>query len=88
MRAAATLVMVDDEPTFLIDDGTIIDTDKIGYICSQYGINTDDCFYEKFTKDDVSFIIDNNVNCEIEMVDEDGFRSPKLYRNKIIIHFK
>lgn len=80
--------MVDEQPTFTLEDGTIIDTDKIGYICSQYGVSPDDCFYERFTKDDVSFIIDNDVDCEIEMVDDDGFRTPKLYKGKIIIHFK
>lgn len=101
MRAKATLVMVDEQPTFLLDDGSIIDSDKIGYICSHYGLSAEDCYYDKFTKDDVSFIINNKVDCEIEMMDEfsnpeefgnsglyDGERMPKLYKGKVIIHFK
>lgn len=88
MRAKATLVMVDEEATFLLDDGSIVDTEKIGYICSHYGVSPEDCYYDRFTKDDIAFIINNKVDCEVEMIDEDGFRSPKLYKGKIIIHFK
>jgi len=97
MREKATLVLVDDEPTFLLDDGTIIETDQIGYIAHNYGVSHDDCFYDKFTKNDVDFIVDNNVECEIEMIDEysdsdsyasDSRKRPKLHKGKVIIHFK
>lgn len=101
MREKATLVLVDNEPTFLLEDGTIIETEKIGYIAHNYGLSRDDCFYDKFTKNDVDFIVDNNVECEIEMMDEftnpeqyenvplfEGERKPKLHKGKVIIHFK
>ena len=88
MKAKATLVMVDEEPTFVLEDGTIIDTCKIGYISNSYGVFDEDCFYEKFTKNDVSFVIDNNVECQIEMINDEAERVPKLYKGKVIIHFK
>lgn len=91
MREKVELVLVDDEPTFVMQDGTVIDTDQIGYVATPYSISPEDCYYDRFTKSDVSFIIDNNVQCEIEMR-EDGEigddRVPRLYRGKIIIHYK
>lgn len=86
--------MVDDQPTFLLEDGTIIDTEKIGFIAHSYGEHPEDSFYEKFTKHDVTFIINNKVECQIEMRtesdDEDDLhnRVPRLYKGKVIIHFK
>jgi hypothetical protein len=101
MREKATLVLVDEEPTFLLQDGTVIDSDKIGYVAHTYGLSPEDCFYDKFNAYDITFIIENNVECEIEMVDEftnpelyenvplyEGERKPKLYKGKVIIHFK
>lgn len=92
MRERAILVLQDEEPTFVLLDGTIIDTNKIGYIAHNYGEHPDDSFYDKFTKDDVAFIQDNKIECEIEMMYEgEGAESekvPKLYKGKVIIHFK
>jgi|694.fasta_scaffold12226_17 hypothetical protein len=96
MRERAILVLQDEQPTFVLLDGSIIDTDKIGYIAHNYGEHPEDSFYDRFTKEDVSFIQDNKIECEIEMVydsDEDGHHAesekiPKLYKGKVIIHFK
>jgi len=88
MKAKAMLVLVDDQPTFTLEDGTIIDAEKVGYIVHESGIHPEDYIYDRFTKYDISFIIDNDVQCEIELMDEDGFRTPKLHRGKVIIHFK
>lgn len=93
MRQKATLVLQDEKPTFVLEDGTIIDAEKVGYVSQSYGEHPDDAFYDKFTKDDVSFIQDNNVECEIEMMYEDEENPlpssivPRLYKGKIIIHF-
>lgn len=101
MREKATLVLVDDEPTFLLEDGTIIETDQIGYIAHCYTAHSSDCFYDKFTKSDVAFIVDNEVDCEIEMMDEftnseeytsealyEGEKKPRLHKGKVVIHFQ
>ena len=92
MRERAILVLQDEQPTFVLLDGTIIDANKIGYIAHNYGEHPDDSFYDKFTKDDVSFIQDNKVECEIEMMydgeDAKAEKVPKLYKGKVIIHFK
>lgn len=89
--------MVDDQPTFILEDGSIIEKEQIGFIHHSYGEHPDDSFYEKFTKNDINFIINNNIECAIEMVAEDddeesdafeGRRVPRLYKNKVIIHFK
>lgn len=90
--------MVDELPTFVLEDGTIIDTNKIGYVANSYGVFDEDLFYEKFTKNDISFIVENNIECHIEVIDEftdtkeyigtaEGFRKPKLYKGKVIIHY-
>lgn len=101
MKAKATLVLVDDKPTFILEDGTIIETEQIGYIAHTYGLAPEDSFYDRFTKADVDFIVDNDIECEIEMMDEftnpeeyygvglfEGERKPKLHKGKVIIHFK
>lgn len=92
MKERAILVLQDEEPTFVLLDGTIIDTNKIGYIAHNYGEHPDDSFYDKFTKDDVAFIQDNKIECEIEMMydgeDSESEKVPKLYKGKVIIHFK
>lgn len=91
MREKVEIVLVDELPTFVMQDGTVIDTDQIGYVATPYGISPDDCYYDRFTKSDVSFIIDNNVQCEIQMMEDGeigGDRVPRLYRGKVIIHYK
>lgn len=101
MKAKATFVLVDEKPTFILEDGTIIETEKIGYVAHTYGLSPEDCSYDRFTTADINFIIDNNIECEIEMMDEfsdsdeydnvglfEGERKLKLYKGKVIIHFK
>ena len=45
----AKLVMVDDEYTFLLEDGTIIESDKIGWVnVGSMGFD----IYERFTHED------------------------------------
>lgn len=91
----AKLVMVDDEYTFLLEDGTIIESDKIGWVnVGSMGFD----IYEKFTHEDAQFIIEQEIDCEIEMIDEfsapeeyqgvglfEGEPKPKLHKGKVII---
>ena len=101
MTEKVTLAMVEDEPTFILEEGSIIDTKLVGYISNSYGGHTENAFFDRITKEDIRFIMDNNIECEIEMMDEftdpelyedvpmfEGERKPKLYKGKIIIHLK
>lgn len=85
--------------SFVLEDGTIIGRDKIGWIANNYGNYPEDSFYERFCLDDAFFVVNNSIECEIEMMDEftnpehyedvplfEGERKPKLYKGKIIIH--
>lgn len=98
MRDKAELVMLDDEYTFVLQDGTIIEREQIGWIVNQIDSQYS---YERFTSYDALFILDNKIECEIEMMDEftnpeeyygvplyEGERKPRLYRGKVIIHYK
>jgi hypothetical protein len=91
----AKLVMVDDEYTFLLEDGTIIESDKIGWVnVGSFGFE----ILERFTKEDAKFIIDQDIDCDIKMMDEfsdpqeyigvplfEGEQKPKLHKGKVII---
>jgi hypothetical protein len=91
----AKLVMVDDEYTFLLEDGTIIESDKIGWVnVGSMGFD----IFEKFTDEDAQFIIEQEIDCEIVMIDEftnpeeyngvplfEGQPKPKLHKGKVII---
>ena len=100
MRAKAKLVMVENDYSFVLEDGTVIEKDLIGWIAEMYGNYPEDCFYNKFALDEAIFVANNKIYCEIEMMDEftnpehyedtplyEGERKPKLYKGKIIIHF-
>ena len=99
MREKAKFVMVDDDYSFVLGDGTVIEKDSIGWIAETYGNSPDDCFYNKFSLDEALFVDSNNIECEIEMTDEftnpehyedvplyEGERKPKLHKGKIIIY--
>lgn len=101
MRDKVIVAMVEDEPTFILEDGSIVDTSLVGYIANSYGESENDYFYDRITKEDIKFIMDNNIDCEIEMMDEftnpemyedvplfEGERKPQLHKGKIIIHLK
>ena len=101
MTERVTLAMIEDEPTFILEDGSIIDTKLVGYISKTYGGHPENSFFDRITKEDIKFIMDNNIELEIEMMDEftdpelyedvpmfEGDRKPKLYKGKIIIHLK
>lgn len=101
MKDKVIVAMVEDEPTFILEDGTIIDTKMVGYISHNYGIHPEDAFFDRITKDDIRFIMDNEIECFIEMMDEftnpefyegvplfEGEKKPKLHKGKIIIHLK
>ena len=101
MTEKVTLALIDEEPTFILENGTIIDTNLVGYISKSFGGHTENSFFDKITKEDIRFIMDNDVECEIEMMDEftnpdmfedipmfESERTPKLYKGKIIIHLK
>lgn len=100
MRAKAKLIMVDNVYSFVLEDGTIIEKDSIGWIAQSYGNYPEDIFYNRFSFDEAIFVVNNNIECEIELIDEitnpemyedvplyETERKPKLYKNKIIIHF-
>lgn len=101
MKVKATLTLVDDQPQIELEDGTLIEHKSIGYIANGWGSHPADTFYDLITEADINFIIDNNIDIEVEMVDEftnpeeyngvplfEGVTKPKMYRNKIIIHLK
>jgi hypothetical protein len=101
MKEIVTLAMVDEEPTFILQDGSIIDTKLVGYIRSGYDGSIENTFFDRITKDDIKFIMNNNIELEIEMMDEftnpenyddvplfEGERKPKLHKGKIIINLK
>ena len=91
----AKLVMVDDEYTFLLEDGTIIERDKIGWVnVGNIGFE----ILERFTDEDARFIIEQEIDCDIQMIDEfsdpkhyqdiplfEGEQQPKLHKGKVII---
>lgn len=99
MTEKITLLLIDREPLFIMDDGTIIDEDKIGYVAINYTGHTHDVIYEEITQEHLDFIIHNDIPLEIEMCDNfqikdeewemyDMERTPKLHKGKIIIHYK
>lgn len=99
MTEKLTLVLIEDEPTFIMEDGTIIDQAKVGWVAINFGGYPEDIYYDKVTEEHIQFILDNNIPLEIEMVDtpnqNDGEwtyyesdRKPRLHKGKIIIHFK
>lgn len=91
----AKLVMVDDDYTFLLEDGTIIESDKIGWVnVGSMGFD----ILERFTHEDAQFIIEQEIDCDILMMDEfsdpqeyidvplfEGEQKPKLHKGKVII---
>ena len=100
MREKAQFVLVGDDYSFILEDGTIFEKDMIGWIAHTYGNYPEDSFYDRFTIDDAIFIQNNKIECEVEMMDEftnpeqyedvplyEAERKPKLYKGKIIIHF-
>jgi hypothetical protein len=100
VRDKVQFVLVEDDYSFILEDGTIIEKEMVGWIAHTYGNYPEDSFYDKFTIDDAIFIQNNNIECEIEMMDEftnpeeyegvplfEGVKKPKLYKGKIIIHF-
>jgi hypothetical protein len=73
----------------------------IGYMAIPYSPNSNDYILEPMTASDIDFIIVNDLDIEVEMIDEftapdeyadvglfDGERKPKLHKGKIIIHIK
>lgn len=96
MREKVNVILIDEEPTFVMLDGTIIDTKQVGWICRSY-MSPEDAFLERITKSDIDFIMDNDIECEIELEslvsdENDGFfdaeRKPRLKSGKVIIHLK
>lgn len=98
MKQRAELVMVDNEYTFVLEDGTILEKEVIGWVANKFDNYS---FYDKFTANDALFILDNNIECEVEMMDEfsnpeeyagvplfEGERKPKTHKGKVIIHLK
>lgn len=101
MRVSATLNLEDGRPYIELEDGTLINHDMIGYIAQSYSGWGAEYTLELITLPDIHFIIDNNVEIEVEMIDEftnpelfrhvawgEGSTTPKLHKNKIIIHYK
>ena len=101
MKVRATLTLVNDKPQIELEDGTIIEHKSIGYIAHGWGSHPADTFYDLMTYADIDFIINNNIDIELEMIDEfsnpeeyngvplfEGVAKPKMYRNKVIIHLK
>ena len=102
MRVKATLYLEDELPYIELEDGTIIDHSKIGFVSQGYsGWASEYHTLEPITSTEVLFIINNNIDIEIEMVDEftnpelydgiawgDGEATPKLHKNKVIIHYR
>jgi hypothetical protein len=93
--------MWEDMPTIDVEEGTTIEHEQIGFIGHNYGGYPEDVYYEKITKEDIQFILDNEVDCEIEMIDEflgsgessdellfEGELIPKLHKGKVIIYLK
>ena len=98
MRQKAELVMVDGEYTFLLEDGTTIEKDMVGWVANGFDNYS---FFDKFSINDALFILDNNIECEVEMTDEftnpeeysgvplfEGGRKPKTYKGKVIFYLK
>lgn len=92
--------MVEDDYSFVLEDGTVIEKDMIGWVSHTYGNYPEDSFYDKFDIDEAMFVLNNNIECEIEMMDEftnpehyedvplfEAERKLKLYKGKIIIHY-
>ena len=101
MRVPAKLYLVDDKPELSLEDGTTFDHRSIGYIAIHFVPQSHDYILEPITRSDIDFIIDNDIDIELEMFDEfdnpdeymnvplfEGERKPKLHKNKIIIHYK
>jgi hypothetical protein len=101
MKKEAFIYLVDDKPQVEFEDGTIIDHRSIGYMAIPYSPNSNDYILEPMTASDIDFIIVNDLDIEVEMIDEftapdeyadvglfDGERKPKLHKGKIIIHIK
>lgn len=99
MRKKCKLRVWDDTTTIDIEDGSVVEENQIGYIGHNYGGYPEDVYYEKITKEDIQFILDNDVECEIEMIDEflgqgetseellfEGDLVPKLHKGKVIIY--
>lgn len=99
MRDKANLVLVDTDYYFVLQDGTEIERDKIGWVANDNTYSYDSSL-EKFGLDDALFVINNNIQCEIEMMDEftnpeqyenvplfEGERKIKFFKGKIIIHY-
>lgn len=101
MKVKATLTLVNDKPQIELEDGTMIEHKSIGYIAHGWGSHPADTFYDLITSADIDFIIKNNIEIQLEMIDEftnpeeyngvplfEGVAKPKMYRNKVIIHLK
>lgn len=99
MRLKCKLRLWEEMPTIDIENGTTITHESIGFIGHNFGGFPKDLHYEKITKDDIKFILENEVECEIEMVDEfesdeeindelmfHGDLTPKLHKGKVIIY--
>ena len=100
MLKKCKLRMWEENPTIDIEDGTTIPYEKIGWIACQYGGYPEDVFYEKMTKEYIKFILENSIECAIEMYNEplesddfldeslyEGEANVKLYKGKVIIHY-
>jgi hypothetical protein len=97
MLVKGRLYLEDNKPEIELVDGTLIESDKIGYLVvahNGYGIS-----YDRMTQDDYYFIVKNDLEIEVEMMDEfsdpeeyqniplfEGGREPKLYKGRVIIH--
>jgi hypothetical protein len=101
MKLKCKFRLWDGQLTIDVENGSQIEDDKIGYIGHNYGAYPDYLHYEKINKDDIKFILDNDIECEIEMIDEfdidedissDYISSsdliPKLHKGKVIIYLK
>ena len=101
MRLKATLSLEDGLPQIELDNGMLIEHDRIGYIAERYTGWSTDYNLEPISQAEINFIIENDIDIEVEVVDEfsnpelyegvgwgDGEVMPKLHKNKIIIHYK
>jgi hypothetical protein len=101
MKLKCKFRLWDGQITIDVENGSQIEEDKIGYIGHNYGSYPEDLHFERILKDDIKFILDNDVECEIEMVDEfdidedissdyidSSDLTPKLHKGKVIIYLK
>lgn len=101
MKLKCKFRLWDGSLTIDVENGSLIEDDKIGYLGHDFGSYPEDLHFEKITKDDIKFILENDVDCEIEMIDEFDIDEdissnyissadlvPKLHKGKVIIYLR